>query len=68
MTLYTPLSEYDIFPQNEGEKPIVYESHNHRQFKCLDHGNGKKQIVQLVSTDPKDYLDPTLQPGQWLGY
>ncbi|WP_101843936.1 YlzJ-like family protein [Halobacillus sp. Marseille-P3879] len=66
--LYTPLSEYDVFPQNEAENSIVYETINNTQVKCYDHGNGKKQIIQLMSTDPKDYMDPSLQPGQWLHY
>ncbi|MFG6148858.1 YlzJ-like family protein [Halobacillus sp. B23F22_1] len=66
--LYTPLSEYDVFPQSDAEQSIVYETVNNKQVKCYDHGNGKKQIIQLMSTDPQDYMDPSFQPGQWLGY
>ncbi|WP_254434148.1 YlzJ-like family protein [Halobacillus sp. Marseille-Q1614] len=68
MILYTPLCEHDVFPQDTNASQIVYEKYNNRHVKCFDHGNGKKQIIQVVSTDPKDYLDPSLQPGQWLDY
>ncbi|MCP3031250.1 YlzJ-like family protein [Halobacillus sp. A1] len=66
--LYTPLSEYDIFPQTNTDFSIVYENRNNCKVKCHDYGDGKRQIVQLLSTDPQDFMDPTLQPGQWLDY
>ncbi|UOQ43004.1 YlzJ-like family protein [Halobacillus salinarum] len=65
MIHYTPLSEYDIFP-DAGSGKIVYHQHKNKPVKCLDLGNGKMQIIQLLSTDPEDYMDPSLQPGQWL--
>ncbi|UOR12669.1 YlzJ-like family protein [Halobacillus amylolyticus] len=67
MTLYTPLSEHDIFPQENKDGKVVYENYKNCKVKCLDQGDGKKQIIQVFSTNPNDYMDPTLQPGQWLG-
>ncbi len=66
MIHYTPLSEYDIFPRSKEDEKIVYHQYRNKPMKCLELGNGKKQIVQLLSTDPADYMDPALQPGQWL--
>lgn len=65
MILYTPLSEHDIYPQ-EDMSSIVYQQHKNCTVKCIDKGDGKKQILQVVSTDPTHYMDPSLQPGQWL--
>lgn len=63
--LYTPLSEYDIFPQ-ENDMSQVYHEHNNCPLICFQSSDGKKQIKQLLSTDPSHYMDPSLQPGQWL--
>ncbi|MBA2174053.1 YlzJ-like family protein [Halobacillus locisalis] len=65
MILYTPLSEHDIFPRQD-ESNVVYHKHKNCPVKCMDDGNGKRQIVQVLSTDPSHYMDPELQPGQWL--
>ncbi|MGP4067989.1 YlzJ-like family protein [Halobacillus sp. B29] len=66
MIHYTPLSEYDIFPSHEKEQQIIYNKDKKCSVKCQDMGDGKKQIVQVLSTDPAHYMDPSLQPGQWL--
>ncbi|SDJ71340.1 YlzJ-like family protein [Sediminibacillus albus] len=64
MILYTPLSEVDIF----GTDP---EAFNNRQFMNV-HGRlvhaertaeGTYRILQLMSTDPQDYLDASFTPG-----
>ncbi|WP_245807724.1 YlzJ-like family protein [Halobacillus massiliensis] len=68
MIHYTPLCEHDVFPMDTSTQQIVYEKHKNGHLKCLDHGGGKRQILQVVSTDPNDFLDPSLQPGQWLDY
>lgn len=64
--LYTPLSEHDIFPYDASEQSVVYHDHNNCPLKCLQTPGGKKQIMQILSTDPSHYMDPALQPGQWL--
>ncbi|RWZ60436.1 hypothetical protein EQV77_03850 [Halobacillus fulvus] len=65
MTLYTPLSEYDLFPKDD-QSSITFHQMNSCTLKCRQMDNGKKQIIQILSTDPKHYMDPSLQPGQWL--
>ncbi|MBN9652903.1 hypothetical protein GLW00_09210 [Halobacillus litoralis] len=63
--LYTPLSEHDIFPMEE-EMSVVYHEHNNCPLMCRKSEDGRKQIMQVLSTDPSHYMDPDLQPGQWL--
>ncbi|KHE71398.1 YlzJ-like family protein [Halobacillus sp. BBL2006] len=65
MIHYTPLSEYDIFPQQESGE-VTYQQLKNCPVKCRDMGDGRKQIIQILSTDPAHYMDPHLQPGQWL--
>ncbi|MFG6118306.1 MULTISPECIES: YlzJ-like family protein [Thalassobacillus] len=64
MVLYTPLSETDIFPAD----PNAYDStvitaYKQTTVKATKLENGNYQIVQLLSTDPSDYLHPDYQPG-----
>lgn len=66
MIHYTPLSEHDIYPRQENDQPVFFHQHKNCPVKCRDNGDGRKQIVQVLSTDPAHYMDPTLQPGQWL--
>lgn len=64
MTLYTPLSEHDIFPTEQSlfQTRQVLTSNN--QMMLVDGlDNGKYRIVQLLSTDPQDYMSPLLTPG-----
>ncbi|CDQ19689.1 YlzJ-like protein [Halobacillus karajensis] len=63
--LYTPLSEHDIFPQEEEMSVVLFE-HKNCPLMCREGSDGKKQIMQVLSTDPAHYMDPALQPGQWL--
>lgn len=65
MILYTPLSQEEIFPEEEttNRKFISYEG----KTLCVDQlEDGAYSLVQLLSTDPEDYLDPTLSPGSIL--
>lgn len=67
MILYTPLCETDVFPKNE-------EDYSNR--KCVTHQgklvyvekqiDGSYQLLQLMSTDPQDYLDSNYTPGNTL--
>lgn len=65
MILYTPLSQEDIFPDEgiHNRKFISYQG----KTLCVDQlENGTYSLIQLLSTDPKDFLDPTLTPGSIL--
>ncbi|MFG6115061.1 YlzJ-like family protein [Halobacillus sp. MO56] len=64
MVLYTPLSEVDIFPAAQADYDnIVITQYNQKTVKALKLENGNYQIVQVLSTDPSDYLHPDYQPG-----
>jgi hypothetical protein len=64
MILYTPLSESDIFPTAENvysnRQCITYEG---RTCFVEKNSNGEYQIIQLLSTDPQDYLNQKYTPG-----
>ncbi|ELK44476.1 YlzJ-like family protein [Halobacillus sp. ACCC02827] len=64
--LYTPLSEQDIFPPENEAYQVILHQHEKCPLKCAKTPDGKKQIMQILSTDPAHYMDPELQPGQWL--
>lgn len=61
MILYTPLSHQDVFPN-------TFEStHEYIQVQgktvCVDKQEESYKIVQLLSTNPVDFLDISFQPG-----
>ncbi|WP_181348654.1 YlzJ-like family protein [Thalassobacillus sp. CUG 92003] len=65
MILYTPLSEHDIFPaRDEDYQNVLYGSLRNCPVKVMDSGDGHVEVVQLLSTDPQDFLDDQLQPGR----
>ncbi|KGX83430.1 YlzJ-like family protein [Pontibacillus marinus] len=64
MIHYTPLSEHDIYeddPKSYEKQRIV--SVNGKSMKVYDNDDGTVQLVQLLSTDPQDYLDQNFIPG-----
>lgn len=65
MILYTPLSKEDIFPE-EGTHNRQFVSYQGKTL-CVDQlEDGSYSLVQILSTDPQDYLDPSLSPGSIL--
>lgn len=61
MVLYTPLSYHEMFPeQMEGYKYVTYQG---RTLYVKETEHGELQLVQLMSTDPQDYLNTSLTPG-----
>ncbi|MBM7552693.1 YlzJ-like family protein [Thalassobacillus pellis] len=64
MVLYTPLCENDIFPADQKDYDnMVITNYNSRQVKAMKLPDGNYQLMQLLSTDPSDYLHPDYQPG-----
>ncbi|MBB6452865.1 hypothetical protein HNQ94_001311 [Salirhabdus euzebyi] len=64
MILYTPLSEHDIFPDEEQEfESHKWYSYQGKMLKLKDLSDGSYEIVQMASTNPNDYLDQQLCPG-----
>ncbi|WP_430785835.1 YlzJ-like family protein [Virgibacillus flavescens] len=66
MILYTPLSEADIFPsQNDNSQRSVI-IHQNRSVYVEKNEEGNYQVVQLLSTDPEDFMNAQYQPGSIL--
>lgn len=62
--LYTPLSDDDIFPCSEKEyasKQCVTYQGKSLYVDQLD--DGSYQLLQLLSTDPQDFMNETYTPG-----
>lgn len=60
MILYTrePLSS--IFPEEPAATRVQSLPHGYAE---LTHGEEGPRLQRIFSTDPKDYLNPRLQPG-----
>lgn len=64
MVLYTPLSNYDIFPnENNTHQLVTFEG---RACYVRREADGTFLITQLISTDPQDFLNTKLMPGQMI--
>ena len=59
--LYTIISESDIFPPEPIVRPAFYPR-GCGGVECTDSPDGPV-IQSLISTNPFDYLDPSLAPG-----
>lgn len=67
MILYTPLAFEDVFPTPE-EKIVTLERWIHGRLCLLRRdADGTLRLERVLSTEPSDYLDPTLQPHQEVG-
>lgn len=67
MTLYTPMIETDIFPNqvdNNSERTVT--TYQNKAVYIEKNEDGNYQIIKLLSTDPKDFMDPQYQPGSIL--
>jgi len=64
MVLYTPLAIEDIYPEEE----VKYEtiSYQGKTVLAKQREDNHLQLVQLISTDPDDYLHPSFAPGEIL--
>ena len=61
MVHYTPLSIDEIFPQEEENHQLV--SYQGKSLYVKKNEQGDLQLVQLLSTDPQDFLNSTFTPG-----
>ncbi|TMN23938.1 hypothetical protein FH966_12520 [Lentibacillus cibarius] len=62
--LYTPLSETDIFPVSEQELNKRHcVSHKGKQLFVEELEDGQYQLLQLISTDPNDFMNGDYTPG-----
>lgn len=64
MIIYTPLSEVDIFPaENEAHSKRHCVTFQGKQMYVEEQENGSYQLLQLLSTDPNDFMDQNYVPG-----
>lgn len=61
MVLYTPLSIDDIYPAQASEQKIV--SYKGKTMIIEKNVHHQQQILQLISTNPNDFLQLNLTPG-----
>ncbi|AIF43706.1 YlzJ-like family protein [Virgibacillus sp. SK37] len=65
MILYTPLTQEEIFPEEENTNR-EYISYEGRTICVNKTADGEYQLVQLLSTDPQDFLNDKYTPGRIL--
>lgn len=62
--LYTPLSEADIFPSSEKEFSNRHcVSYQGKELYVEQTEDGSYQLLQLLSTDPQDFMNSNYIPG-----
>lgn len=61
MVLYTPLTYEEIFPSEVEEHKLV--SYQGKSLYVKQNEQGEVQLIQLISTDPNDFLNTSLSPG-----
>lgn len=64
MILYTPLSQADIFPSsddNYAKRQCV--SYQGKMLYVEETKKGTFELLQLLSTDPQDFMDSKYTPG-----
>lgn len=66
MILYTPLAQSDIFPEDNRNTNRLIVNHQNRPLYVEKNEDGNYQVLQLLSTDPNDFMDPQYQPGSIL--
>jgi hypothetical protein len=67
MILYTPLSQEEVFPPaNESYSNRHFISYEGRSVYAEQMEDGSYQLLQLMSTDPQDFLDEKFTPGSIL--
>jgi len=60
--LYTVIPAETIFQEDLGRRQSLWR-HRGRMMYVEEDQLGSALVVRLLSTDPKDHLDPTLRPG-----
>ena len=63
MILNTPLSYEEIFPQETSNVNRQVISYNGTLIHVEEVSPGSYEVLQLLSTNPQDYLNETFSPG-----
>lgn len=61
MVLYTPLDYQDVFDEDELDYQTTMYKGKMVRFRTDE--TGQQRLVQLLSTDPADYLATDFSPG-----
>lgn len=64
MILYTPLCHTDVFPINDEEfSNHQFVSYQGKLLYVEEIDKGSYELLQLLSTDPQDFLNKGYSPG-----
>ena len=63
MILYSIIPDEVIFGNNDIESKFIELKYMGERVQVFALSNSKFQISRLLSTSPKAYLNPSLQPG-----
>lgn len=64
MILYTPLCQTDIFPTNDNDlSKYQFVSYQGKLLYVEEVDKGSYELLQLLSTDPQDFLNANYSPG-----
>jgi len=63
MILYTPLCNEDIFPSSDQNIKRKIVNYGGRNVEVMKTSEGSYQLLQIISTNPQDFLDSDLAPG-----
>ncbi len=67
MIIYSTLSMEEIFPETSSQTANrEYLSINGKQVYAEQLADGSYQLLQLLSTDPQDFLNNDYQPGAYV--
>lgn len=62
--LYTIIPEEIVLAELDKVPPQQEIAYRGRRLRVLPLPDGKYQIVQLLSSDPRDFLSPEFSPGR----
>lgn len=66
MVHYTPLDPAEIYPTEYSAYKLI--NYAGKSVYVQEAEAGQLELIQLISTDPSDYLNPMFTPGTKLTY
>ncbi|GAA0298351.1 hypothetical protein GGQ92_000262 [Gracilibacillus halotolerans] len=63
MILYTPLSQEDIYQSEINHEQYMVITYQDKPCYAEKMSDGNYRLIQLLSTDPNDYLQDCFSPG-----
>ena len=63
MVLYTPLCQSDIFPDDDSHSNRECITYQGKTLYVEENKDGSYELLQLMSTDPQDFLNTSFSPG-----